>query len=662
MAARVSHKAEEPGRWFRLSLRLVSAIFVLAFAAVVGRAYYLQVVCGEKWQKRADQQYQKVIPLAPQRGTIYDRNRDALAVSLENDSIYVEPQKLTDMAEAARQLAAALHLSSKSLYRKFSAGKGFVWVKRRVTPRESLKVRELKLAGVGFTKEHKRYYPNSEIGAQVVGFTGLDPQGLEGVELSYDSELLGDGGYLVVEQDALGRGMTAGHNVIREGELGHSIYLTLDRNLQYLAEKELAAQVKETGARAGTVVVMEPATGKILAMASQPDYNPNAFWKHKPSQWRNRAICDTYEPGSTFKVFLIAAALEQGVVQPQTQIYCENGKFRVGGRTIHDHHKYKELTVAEILKVSSNIGTAKIGKALERERFHHFIRQFGFGGKTGVDLPGEVPGLVRDPDKWFEVDLAAISFGQGIGVTPLQLVGAVSVIANGGVLMQPYLVERIVDSHGEVVRENRPRELHRVVSRQTAAVVRDMMVSVTEDGGTGTLGTVPGFSVAGKTGTAQKVDPVTGGYSVDKRVSSFVGFVPADAPRLAILVVLDEPQGQTYGGLVAAPVFSRIATQALRYLEVAPGARETADPLPPVMELKNIPLFTSLSERDEAEDGAGRMPDLAGMSYRQVLQVMERTGLNMKLEGSGRVIEQNPRSGAKIRYGAEVRVRFSASS
>ncbi|KIH78245.1 penicillin-binding protein [Geoalkalibacter ferrihydriticus DSM 17813] len=645
-----------------MRLRLVGIVFAAAFALVVGRAYYLQVVSGEMWQKRAEQQFQRAIPLAPQRGNIYDRNGAEMAVSLENDSIYAEPPRLRDPGAAARKLAQALNLPVADVQEKLTGKRGFVWIKRRVTPAESDRVRALGLAGIGFIKEHKRYYPNSEIGAQVIGFTGLDPQGLEGVELSYDAELLGAGGYLLMEQDALGRRMTAGNDIVRDGELSHSLYLTIDRNLQYVVEKELAAQVRAMRARSGTVVVLEPDSGRILAMAGQPDFNPNVFWRHKPDHWRNRAICDSFEPGSTFKIFLMAAALEQGVVKPGQSFYCENGRYRIGGRTIHDHRPYKNLTVAEILQVSSNIGTAKIAKALERERFHQFIEGFGFGARTGIDLRGEVTGMVRSPAQWFEIDLAAISFGQGISVTPLQLATATAAIANGGRLMRPYLVERIIDGQGQVVREQTPTVVRRVVSRETAALVRDMMVAVTESGGTGTLAAVPGFRVAGKTGTAQKVDPVAGGYSADKRIASFIGFVPAEDPRLVMVVVLDEPEEQTYGGLVAAPVFSRIAGQALRQLGVSPTLPRGADPLPPVIEARNLAPLAPLVDAEPNTEGPGRMPDLSGMSYRQVLQVMERTGLNIRLEGSGKVVEQVPRSGETIRYDSEVRVRLAAST
>ncbi|HXV20588.1 MAG TPA: penicillin-binding transpeptidase domain-containing protein [Desulfuromonadales bacterium] len=683
---------DRPEKWTRLRIRLVGIGFVVAFILIGVRAFHLQVLNQEEWRKRAERQHQKVIPLAPQRGTIYDHNGEELAVSVEVDSIYIEPTKVTEPARAASALASTLSLQPAAVRAKLESKRGFLWLKRQVTPRESEQVRALGFDGVNFIREHRRFYPNSEIGAQVIGFTGLDPEGLEGIELKYDSVILGQGGYLVTERDALGRGIGSSGPVIKGEARGSDVYLTIDKNLQYIAEKELAAGVRKARAKAGTVVVLDPGTGKVLAMASQPDYNPNAFNRYRPSQWRNRSLCDTFEPGSTFKLFLLAAALNEGVVRLNQTIDCEQGSFKVGGKVIRDHHPHGRLTVAEILKVSSNIGFAKIGKTLERERFHRYITDFGFGARTGIDLPGEVTGLVRKPSQWFEIDLAAISFGQGVTVTPLQLAAATAAIANGGNLMAPYVVERVVNSYGETQEQNEPRVVRRVVSADVARQVRELMSMTTEEGGTGTLATVPGFRVAGKTGTAQKADPVTGGYSVDKRVSSFVGFVPAEAPRLVILVVMDEPDGEVYGGLVAAPVFSRLASQALQYLKVKPTLPVEETPLPTIEQVKamleaDAEASAAVAKAEtESENEAGRdgeagvesvtgdeglpaevttaplMPNCIGMSYRQVVQEMVRTGINIKLGGTGRVVDQSPAAGQPISYGNEVWVRLEPPS
>jgi cell division protein FtsI (penicillin-binding protein 3) len=651
----------------RIRIRLIGVIFIIGFALVTMRAFNLQVMQEKEWGERAERQHQKTIPLTPQRGTIFDSNGEELAVSVDVDSIYVEPKKLEDRAVATKQLAKALGLTKKTVKAKLKGNSNFVWLKRQVNPGQSDMVRSLNLKGVGMIKETRRFYPNSNIAAHLLGFTGLDPKGLEGLELKYDKEILGRGGYLVMERDALGRGLGSGLPQVQGATRGHDLYLTLDKNLQYIAERELADGLRKTNAKAGTVVMMEPATGKVLAMASYPEYNPNSFFRHKPSQWRNRAVCDSYEPGSTFKVILMAAALNEAVVSTSQKIDCENGKFRVGGKNIHDHKKYQKLTPAEIIKYSSNIGSAKIGKLLERKVFHSYLRNFGFGQQTGIDLPGEAVGILRPPNKWFEVDLANISFGQGVSVTPIQLATAVSSIANGGYLMEPYVVDRIVDSQGQVSQQNRPRVVRKVIARDVAQTVTRMMEMTTEDGGTATNARVPGFRVAGKTGTAQKVDAVTGTYSVDKRVASFVGFLPAEDPRLVMLVSIDEPKKVVYGGLTAAPVFSRIAAQAMQYLKVQPNETMSAGETLPSLE--QIFVEAMAPERQLAQtvvasglSSGPQMPNFEGLSYRQVLELMEERQLNVSFRGRGRVVEQSPTPGVAIPYGAPVWVRLSPPS
>ena len=651
----------------RFRIRLIGVVFTLCFALVAIRAFDLQVLQGQQWDERAERQHQKVIPLTPQRGTIFDRNGEELAVSVDVDSVYVEPGKLRHPSGTTKSLARVLGLSTGTIKAKLKGSKNFVWLKRQIAPSQSDQIKAMKLDGVGMIKEHRRFYPNSNIAGHLLGFTGLDPKGLEGLELEYDKMILGRGGYLVMERDALGRGLGAGSPQIQGATRGHDLYLTLDKNLQYLAERELAEGLRTTEAKAGTVVMMEPSTGKVLAMASAPDYNPNAFFRYKPHQWRNRAVCDTYEPGSTFKIFLMAAALNEAVVSTKQKIDCENGVFRVGGKDIHDHKKYQKLTPAEIIKYSSNIGSAKIGKMLERKTFHRYLTDFGFGEPTGIDLPGEANGLLRPPDKWFEVDLAAISFGQGVSVTSIQLAAAASAIANGGYLMEPYVVERVVDSQGQVTSKSQPRVVRKVIAQDVAQRVTQMMEMTTEEDGTSANARVPGFRVAGKTGTAQKVDPVTGGYSADKRVASFIGFLPAEAPRIVMLVSIDEPKKGVYGGLTAAPVFSKIAAQAMQYLKVAPN-QETRDG-------ENLPsleqIFANAAAPEQASlqnlmvavtSGGPRMPDFSGLSFRQVLELIEEKQLNVDFRGRGRVVEQSPMPGASIPYGAPVWVRMAPPS
>ncbi len=658
---------KELGKGVRVRIRIIGVVFILGFVLVATRAFDLQVRQEQQWDERAERQHQKVIPLTPQRGTIFDSHGEELAVSVDVESIYAEPRKMEDRATVAKQLAKALDLPAKTMNAKLKTDSNFVWLKRQASPSQSDAVKAMNLSGVGVIKEPQRFYPNAGIAAHLLGFTGLDPKGLEGLELEYDKIILGRGGYLVMERDALGRGIGSGQPQVQGATRGHDLYLTLDKNLQYIAERELADGLRKTEAKAGTVVMMEPSTGKILAMASYPEYNPNAFSRYKPSQWRNRAVCDSFEPGSTFKVLVMAAALNEAVISTSQKIDCENGKFRVGGKDIHDHKKYQKLTPAEIIKYSSNIGSAKIGKLLEREALHSYIEDFGFGQKTGIDLPGEAVGLVSSPDRWFEIDLAAISFGQGISVTPIQLTAAIAAIANGGNLMEPYVVDRVVDSQGQVTQQNGPNVVRKVVARDVARTVSQMMEMATDEDGTASKARVPGFRVAGKTGTAQKVDAVTGGYSADKWVTSFVGFIPAEAPRLVMLVVIDEPKVGHYGGLTAAPVFARIAAQAMQSLKVTPNEEMNAGGALPSLEqlfeetASSQPSKVRDLETAEAIDGP-QMPDFVGLSYRQVLERMESEQLNVNFRGRGRVVEQSPRPGKAIPYGAPVWVRMAPPS
>ena len=642
----------------QIRIRIFGALFILMFLVVGARACYLQIVQAPELQQRADQQRQRVIKLAPQRGSIFDRNGDPLAVSLNAESLYADPAMIKQPKEVASQLAKLLEMPSKELAQLLAESKRFVWIKRKLDPDVAEQIRQLRIPGLQFVTEPKRYYPQSSVAAHVIGFTGLDPKGLEGIELQYDQQLQGEPGRLVSQRDARGRGLATADQLVQGGTPGQSLHLTLDRSLQYIAEKELASVVRETQAVGGTVVVMEPSSGRILAMASAPNYDPNQPGNYRASKRRNRAVCDMFEPGSTFKPFLLAGALEEGIVRLNQKTDCENGSYVVGGKTIRDHARFQKLTLEEMLKFSSNIGFAKLGKALNRDRYYSYIRSFGFGEPTGLDLPGEVAGMIRPPSRWFEIDLAAISFGQGLSVTPIQLTSAISAIANGGLLMEPFLVESISDSEGRTVQRQLPQVRRRVISEQTAQRVRDMMVAVTEPGGTGTKAALAGFTVAGKTGTAQKVDAVTGGYSPDKRVSSFVGFVPAENPALVISVTVDEPEGKTYGGLVAAPVFAKIAGQSLSHLNILPkgslaeleqvAAAPEPSPEPAPLAKEIIPV-----------DGLV-MPDFRGKSYRQVLQMMHRQQLNLKLSGSGQVVEQSPAPGRPVRYGKQAWVRFGA--
>ena len=466
----------------------------------------------------------------------------------------------------------------------------------------------------------------------------------------------------MTERDALGRDIAPRDAVVKKSEPGKSIILTLDKNIQYIAERELAKAVIESQAKGGMALVMESASGKILGMANYPTFNPNAYSQYTQAQLRNRVVADSFEPGSTFKVFLIAAALEERIVKPSDVFNCENGSYKIADRTIHDTHSYSSLSVSDILKYSSNIGAAKIGFRLGDNQLFRYLRSFGFGDRSGIDLPGESPGSLRDNRRWFGVDLANISFGQGVSTSALQLAAAFSAVANGGTLMKPYIVERILDESGQEVQRFEPQAVRRVISEDTARKVTKMMEGVTTNGGTGLNAAVDGFRVAGKTGTAQKADPVTRGYSATKRTASFVGFIPADKPRLTILVVIDEPKTSPYGGVVAAPAFKGIALNSLCYLKVPPQGEniKTAK----AVETKSPATQEYMSEGvglDMPADG-GVMPNFQGMSMRRVLQVMEKRNINIRLLGSGRAMEQNPPPGQMIRGNDEVWIKFTPAA
>jgi cell division protein FtsI (penicillin-binding protein 3) len=658
-------------KWARARIRIIGALFAFFFLVTSSRAFYLQVIKRDQLEKLAERQHQKTVQLTPARGTIFDANNASLAVSIEMESCFAEPRNIEDPRESAVKLAPILGMPQNQLQQKLTGSKGFVWIQRQLAPEVVAKVKALKLDGIGFVKESKRFYPNLEMAASVIGFTGLDPEGLEGIERKYNATILGSTGYMITERDALGRDVALDGAVVQGGSKGQNVTLTLDKNIQYMAEKELAKAVNDSGAKAGTALVMEPQTGRILAMANYPGFNPNVHQKYPIANLRNRAIADSFEPGSTFKVFLLAAAIEEGIVNARDTFDCEMGSFEIGGKTIHDTHKYARISVADILKYSSNIGAAKIGARLGSERLYRYLKSFGFGEKSGIDLPAETSGNLRNRSQWFPVDLANISFGQGVTASALQIASATSAVANGGVLMKPYLVEKITDADGNVVQQIAPQSKARIISPATAKTVTTMMEAVTGDGGTGTNAAVDGYRVAGKTGTAQKVDPVTRGYSIDKRTASFVGFVPSNDPKLTILVIIDEPKTSPYGGVVAAPAFGAIAQQALCYLKVAPDSRiKKQKGLEPGIVSKKGPAPAAAIDTDySAEEGeiAGTaqgvlMPEFRGKSMRDVMRSMQKRNLNVRLIGSGRAAEQNPLPGQRIGPRDKVWVKFIPSA
>jgi cell division protein FtsI (penicillin-binding protein 3) len=555
----------DPHRWRRIAA--VGAL-MLGFAVVLARLFTLQVLQAAELTERADRQHRMTVTVEGGRGGIYDRQGKVLAMNMDVPSVYGIPASLDNPAGVARDLARVLNVRADQIERKLRGEQKFVWIARKVDPEQGRSLERLSLEGIGTRMEGRRFYPKGALLAHVLGFAGMDGTGLEGVERRYDAYLRGETQKVVLQRDALGRTVFPKGLNDQGPAPGHSLTLTIDEIIQYIAEKELDEAVANAKARGGVVLVMDPRTGAILAMAVNPRFDPNSMAGLTADRWRNRALTDAYEPGSTMKVITAAAALEGKVMTPGTLIHGENGQFSAAGRNIHDHEKMGWMTFAQMVQKSSNIGAAKAGMALGEERLYRYLKAFGFGERTEIDLPGEATGLVREPRSWGRQSLASISFGQEIGVTPLQLLTAVAAIGNGGWLMKPYVVSEIRNGSGEVVARVGPQVRRRPVSAETAQVLSGILEGVVTHG-TGGKAAVPGFRVAGKTGTAQKIDPQTGRYSPTLFVASFVGYLPAEDPRLAILVIVDEPHTEQWGGTIAAPVFRKVAEQALPYLGVS---------------------------------------------------------------------------------------------
>ena len=634
------------------SRRMIVAggIFTVLFALVAVRALDLAVLRGPALARLAAMQHHQRIELLPHRGPIVDRSGDPLALSVDVPSIYVRPRELRAAGADARlpALATALHMPPRALRAKLASSQPFVWLKRQALPREAETVARLELPGVYTVTEGRRFYPHGNLAAHVLGFVGVDSQGLEGLEQRYDRVIRGEAQYLEFDRDARGREMFTG-GVGAAPDQGNRLELTLDAAIQEATERELQSGVAAARAVGGAAVVLDPATGEVLALANVPTYNPNEPGDAADKRWRdrvrNRAITDPYEPGSTFKAVLAAAAIEEHLVTPGELFFCEHGRFQAGGRTIHDAHPYGWLSFAEVIQFSSNIGATKVGERLGRDRYHRYLRAFGFGNRTGIELPGETPGIMRPVESWSRIDLATLSFGQGVSVTPLQMSTAFAAIANGGTLLRPYVVRRIVAPGGEVVLENEPTAVRRVISTRSARTTTELLRRVVEEeGGTGTKARLEEFPVAGKTGTAQKVDPTTGGYS-SKRIGSFAGFVPADEPRAVILVLIDEPSTSSYGGVVAAPVFRAIAAAVLKRLGVEPPAPTVVARAPGAVPA--TPRAKPAS-REAATPANAETPSFLGLSLREALARAQASGWQVRVTGTGYVAAQEPMPGTPL--------------
>ncbi len=604
--------------------------FLAAWGVVVaGRLIQVQILRHDEYVTRAQRQQERTLELSPVRGSILDARGRVLAESVAAESVYCDPQAIGDARATAKALAAipALHMTAREIEARLSGGGAFAWVARQLPVEAAAEIKRLKLAGIYTLEDHRRSYPRGALAANVIGYTGIDGEGLAGVEHSLDNTVRGRPGRVTLLRDARHGSYLVGGDGANRAIDGNSVILTIDSVVQFIAERALANAVTEQRAIGGSAIVMDPSTGAILAMASLPTFDPNRFRDFATIAWRNRNVQEIYEPGSTFKIITASAGLEEGVVTPSQILDCGNGAIQIANVEIHEHggNRYGLLTFEDVMVHSSNVGAVRVGLALGQERFYRYIRKFGFGERTGIELPGETAGVLRRTERWSDVSNASLSFGQELGVTPLQLLTAVATVANGGVRVAPHIVDHVIDSSGNVIARPPKREPTRVISERTAAILNEILKAVVARG-TGRLAALSEHVVAGKTGTAQKA--TRGGYSVDKVVASFAGYVPADRPRLAILVVVDEPRLSQYGGTVAAPVFKEIAESSLRYLGVAPT-------IPGRTIGVGAPLLAAFSQEERPAT------ELRGLDARAAIARATSAGLRVRAVGSGVVQSQS---------------------
>jgi len=558
---------------YRRRFEAVFLVFFIFLLFCIARLFFVQFFRSNYLSDIARKQHNLFVELEPRRGAIYDINSKPQAFNMPVDSVYASPNEIKDKDKEAiiRQLGPLLKLSDTYLRDRLSRKKSFIWIARKVNPEQSAAIKRLKIKGLGFLKESKRSYPNSYLASQVIGFAGLDNVGLEGLELYYDKYLKGQAGWAMFLRDARQKRLDIWERMVLPKD-GYEVVLTIDEVIQYIAERELDKAFKTYHAKGASIIVMDPHTGAILAMANRPTYDLNDSNQASKDTVRNRAVCDLFEPGSVFKIVTASAAIEEKRVSEQDKFFCENGSYRVATHTLHDHRPHGWLTFREVIEQSSNIGTTKVAQLLGPDTVYRYIRLFGFGEKLGIDLRGEIPGMISQPRRWSKISIAAIPIGQEVGVTALQLASAISVIANGGQLMKPYVVHEIRDRQGENIKQFSPAMIRKVISSDTANRIKTILAGVVEEG-TGKLAKVPGFTSAGKTGTAQKLEP-NGTYSHSKFVASFIGFAPVEDPLVTIVVIVDDPHPYYFGGVVAAPVFRNVASDTIRYLKANRPAQE----------------------------------------------------------------------------------------
>jgi cell division protein FtsI (penicillin-binding protein 3) len=674
-------------------LLILACVAFFWMTAIFGRLTYLQLFRHSDYMTRASRQQRRTIEIAPKRGAMYDRNMHPLAMSVPVQSAFAVPSEVKDEGMATRLLSGVLEIPQEEIREKLESGSTFVWIKRKLAPEKVEAVKSLNLKGIYLQEESQRYYPKREMAAHVLGFVDVDEKGLGGIEHEYDNLIRGQAEKIVVMTDARQQFFDGGES---QAERGASVILTLDEKIQYIAERELAAAIEKTHAPAGTIIVQDPNSGALLAVANWPRFNPNAAANAPAESRMDRAVSAIYEPGSTFKLITLAAAFDQNLIRAEQPFDCQNGSIVVAGHRIHDHKPYGVLSVAGILANSSDVGAIKIALLLGPPKFYDYIRGFGFGSLTGVDLPGESRGILRRVQNWGSYSIGSISMGQEVGVTPLQLITAVSAIANGGLLYKPHVVQEM--RRGEQILPlegpSAPAEPKRAVRAETAATLRRLMEGVILTG-TGKLARLDGWSAAGKTGTAQKIDPMTGRYSPSQYIASFTGFAPINNPAVTILVSIDSPSGWPHeGGEVAAPVFKRVAEQVLSYLDVSrdvplsPQLVQATYRAKKEMDTSSLDDFAAVdfttrwnTEEEESnpgpqqgaavnapevtvavdEGGEIAVPDFTGKTMREVTETCLRLGLDPVLVGSSLASQQIPAAGAKVRRGSKVTVQFGTN-
>jgi len=667
----------------RLRLLVIFGLAAVWMAAVLVRVSYLQLFRYREYLERANRQQERIIEISPMRGAIYDRNGRELAMSIPVDSCFADPDEISDPAMVARLLSHVLKTPAEEIEQKLTQSRSFAWIARKITPQQAARIRALNLRGIYFQKENKRFYPQHTLAASVLGYVDMDEHGLGGVEYSLDKFIRGRPSRMLVLADARRRWLDRSET---RADQGDNVVLTIDQTIQFIAEKALAAGIKRTHAKGGSVVVQDPNTGQLLAVANWPTFDSNDAGSYPADVRVDRAVSDAYEPGSIFKTILFSSALQEGIAQPSDVVYCQMGSIVVAGQLIHDHAPFGLLTVEQILEHSSDVGSIKLALRLGAPKYYDYIRSFGFGQLTGIKLPGENRGLLRPLDEWTASSIGYIAIGQEISVTPVQMVSAESAIANGGTLRRPQIVREVMRGNQVVMRED--PDPRRVISESTSATMREMMEQVILEG-TGKGYAQPlGYTAAGKTGTAQKTDPATGRYSKKNYNASFIGYAPVNNPVVTILVNLDSPRGGHEGNATAGPIFKEVAEQVLAYKNVPHDMPELPtlqkaslrrDARRPSFDTQFDANFAKKSKRFAqtvplsnpgtasvpesttvaiAEGQTVTVPNLVGQSVRGVTEACSRLGLMPILVGDGIALDQSPDAGTKVLPGAKVMVHF----